>query len=207
MSRTVPARGALAAWVCLTVAIIAEVVGTSFMAHAARDGGWSGYLIMAGALALSYFFLAQSVRRIADLPVLTGAGTVTTVEQVRAVADAGGRLVVSPNTSVAVITETKERGLISAPGFFTATEAFTAFEAGADALKLFPASALGPKGLKALQAILPPLPVLAVGGVSAETLQDWAHADGWGVGSAVYRPGDSAEVVAEKARRLMEALP
>lgn len=65
MSRTVPARGALVAWACLTVAIVAEVVGTSFMAHAARDGGWTGYLIMAGALALSYFFLAQSVRRIA----------------------------------------------------------------------------------------------------------------------------------------------
>ena len=58
MSRTVPARGALVAWACLTVAIVAEVVGTSFMAHAARDGGWTGYLIMAGALALSYFFLA-----------------------------------------------------------------------------------------------------------------------------------------------------
>ena len=149
----------------------------------------------------------ESVRRIADLPVLTGAGTVTTVEQVSAVADAGGRLIVSPNTSAAVIAETNRRGLISAPGFFTATEAFTAFDAGADALKLFPASALGPKGLKALQAILPPLPVLAVGGVSADTLRDWAHADGWGVGSAVYRPGDSAETVAEKARRLMEALP
>ncbi|KOO75457.1 QacE family quaternary ammonium compound efflux SMR transporter [Stenotrophomonas maltophilia] len=65
MSRTVPARGALVAWACLTVAIVAEVVGTSFMAHAARDGGWAGYLIMAGALALSYFFLAQSVRCIA----------------------------------------------------------------------------------------------------------------------------------------------
>ncbi|HEL4111391.1 TPA: QacE family quaternary ammonium compound efflux SMR transporter [Stenotrophomonas maltophilia] len=65
MSRTVHARGALVAWACLTVAIVAEVVGTSFMAHAARDGGWTGYLIMAGALALSYFFLAQSVRRIA----------------------------------------------------------------------------------------------------------------------------------------------
>lgn len=65
MSRTVPARGALVAWACLTVAIVAEVVGTSFMAHAARDGGWTGYLVMAGALALSYFFLAQSVRRIA----------------------------------------------------------------------------------------------------------------------------------------------
>lgn len=63
MSRTVPARGALVAWACLTVAIVAEVVGTSFMAHAAR--GWTGYLVMAGALALSYFFLAQSVRRIA----------------------------------------------------------------------------------------------------------------------------------------------
>ncbi|WP_313140478.1 SMR family transporter [Stenotrophomonas sp.] len=65
MSRIVPARGALVAWACLTVAIVAEVVGTSFMAHAARDGGWVGYAVMAAALALSYYFLALSVRRIA----------------------------------------------------------------------------------------------------------------------------------------------
>ena len=90
---------------------------------------------------------------------------------------------------------------------FTASEAFTAYEAGADALKLFPASALWPSGLRALQAILPPIPVLAVGGVSADTLQDWAHADGWGIGSALYRPGDSPKTVAEKARILMAALP
>lgn len=65
MSRPVPARGAFVAWACLTVAIVAEVVGTSFMAHAARDGGWTGYVVMAAALALSYYFLALSVRRIA----------------------------------------------------------------------------------------------------------------------------------------------
>lgn len=135
---------------------------------------------------------------------IVGAGTVLSMANVGAVADAGGQLIVSPNSNAEVIAETKRRGLWSIPGFFTATEAFSAIEAGADALKLFPAEAASPAVVKALRAVLPrTVPLLAVGGVSPESMAPWlaAGTSGFGIGSSLYRPGRSpAQVGAEAAR-------
>lgn len=138
-----------------------------------------------------------------------GAGTVLTVDQVAQVADAGGRMIVSPNTDPAVIRETRARGLQSWPGVFTATECFAAIAAGATGLKLFPADQAGTGMLKALRAVLPPdLPVYAVGGAGPGNFAEWldAGAQGFGIGSALYRPGDGPETVAARAREIVAAL-
>ena len=145
--------------------------------------------------------LSRLVEAVGDR-ALVGAGTVLSVDAARAVAKAGGRLVISPGM------EAKALGLVSLPGVFTPTEAFQALAAGADGLKLFPAEVAGPKGLKALRAVLPAdTRVLAVGGVTPETMGDWvkAGADGFGIGGALYRPGDAAEIVGERARAFVEA--
>ena len=137
-----------------------------------------------------------------------GAGTVLTVEQVEAVEDAGGQIIVSPNCVPEVIARTKALGLESWPGIFTPTEAFAALDAGADGLKLFPGSMAGPSGLKAIRAVLPPgTQVYAVGGAGPENFTDWitASADGFGLGSALYKPGLSAVEVADRARRIVTA--
>lgn len=135
---------------------------------------------------------------------VVGAGTVLRVADVGAVADAGGRLIVSPNSNAAVIAETRRRGLWSVPGVFTASEAFAALDAGAHALKLFPAEGASPAVVRALRAVLPPeVPLLAVGGISADNMTPWlaAGAAGFGIGSSLYRPGrDAAQVGAEAAR-------
>ncbi|MAW88791.1 MAG: 2-dehydro-3-deoxy-6-phosphogalactonate aldolase [Phyllobacteriaceae bacterium] len=139
---------------------------------------------------------------------LIGAGTVLTPEQVDHVRGAGGRLVVSPNCEPQVIARTLEHGMVSMPGVFTPTECFAAIRAGAKALKLFPASLAGPDGLKAIKAVLPPdVEVFAVGGASADNFGDWlaAGAAGFGIGSALYRPGDDAATVGERARAIVAA--
>jgi 2-dehydro-3-deoxyphosphogalactonate aldolase len=139
---------------------------------------------------------------------LIGAGTVLTADAVAQVAAAGGRLVVSPNTDPAVIRATKAAGIASLPGVFTATEAFAALAAGAEALKLFPAAQLGPAGLAALAAVLPPGTELwAVGGVGAADFAAWraAGAAGFGIGTALYTPGLPAAEVAARARILVNA--
>ncbi len=138
-----------------------------------------------------------------------GAGTVTTEAQVAAVRDAGGTLIVSPHADVRVIAATAAAGLISLPGFFTPTEAFAALGAGAHALKLFPAEAASPGILRAQRAVLPrEVPILPVGGIDADGLAPWlaAGANGFGLGSALYRPGYTAAEVAERARRFVAAL-
>jgi 2-dehydro-3-deoxyphosphogalactonate aldolase len=153
----------------------------------------------------------ESIRRIREAfgdRLMVGAGTVLTVEEVTAVAGAGGQLIVSPNCDPAVIAATKMAGLVSAPGVFTPTEAFAALRAGADALKLFPADVAGHAALKAMKAVLPAnAPVLAVGGIDPDTLAGWrrAGAAGFGIGSSLYKPGDSADVVGERARRFVLA--
>ena len=135
--------------------------------------------------------------------LLIGAGTVLTTEDVQRVADAGGKLIVSPNANPAVIAETKRLGLKSVPGVLTPTECFTALEAGADALKLFNAGTVGPKTLKAYRAVLPKgTTVYAVGGVTVENAREWveAGADGYGLGANVYQPGMSLDEVERRAR-------
>ena len=139
---------------------------------------------------------------------LIGAGTVLSAAEVRRVADAGGRLIVSPNTDVEVIAETKALGLQSFPGAFTATECFAALHAGADGLKLFPAAQLGVGGVKALRVVLPAdCPVYAVGGAGADNFRAWieAGADGFGIGTALYRPGMTPAEVGACARALVAA--
>ena len=139
---------------------------------------------------------------------LIGAGTVLTIAQVRQVRAAGGKLVVSPNCDPAVIAATIAAGMQSWPGIFTPSEAFTALQAGATGLKLFPGDMAGPKGLKAMRAILPiGTQVYAVGGAGPENFMEWiaASADGFGLGSAIYKPGDTPETVAAKAQAVVAA--
>ncbi|MFK7745140.1 MAG: 2-dehydro-3-deoxy-6-phosphogalactonate aldolase [Roseobacter sp.] len=139
---------------------------------------------------------------------LIGAGTVLTIQDVAAVADAGGRLIVSPNCDTEVIAATKARDMQSWPGVFTPTEAFAAIAAGADGLKLFPGSMAGPEGLAAMRAILPQgTKVFAVGGAGPENFDLWirASADGFGLGSALYKPGLSAAEVGGRARAIVAA--
>jgi 2-dehydro-3-deoxyphosphogalactonate aldolase len=135
-----------------------------------------------------------------------GAGTVLQADDVDDVASRGGTIIVAPNTSAAVIRRAVELGLDPAPGFATATEAFLAIESGARHLKLFPASTYGPGHLRQLAAVLPATAtVWAVGGVGAADLEAWwsAGARGFGVGSEIYRPGQTAEVTFEKAKRFV----
>ena len=139
---------------------------------------------------------------------LIGAGTVLTVAQVQQVRAAGGQLVVSPNCDPAVIAATIATGMQSWPGIFTPSEAFAALQAGATGLKLFPGDMAGPKGLKAMRAILPKgTQVYAVGGAGPENFAEWiaASADGFGLGSAIYKPGDTPETVAAKAQAIVAA--
>ena len=139
---------------------------------------------------------------------LIGAGTVLTVEQVALVASAGGKLVVSPNTDLPVIPATIAAGMQSWPGALTPTECFAALAAGATGLKIFPASIIGPSGVKAMRAVLPPqTKVYAVGGAGLSNLAQWrdAGANGFGIGSALYVPGMSVADVKTRARALVAA--
>ena len=153
----------------------------------------------------------ESIRRLRDAldgRALVGAGTVLTVEAAKGVADAGGQLIISPNTNPEVIRAAKGLGLLSIPGFFTPSEAFDALDAGADALKLFPAEVAGPAGLKAVRAVLPAeTRVYAVGGVDPGSVAAWrsAGASGFGIGSAIFKPGKSADDVGASATAFVSA--
>ena len=141
--------------------------------------------------------------------VLIGAGTVTDWEQVQKVADAGGRIIVMPHADERIVEAAKRRNLYVVPGFATATEGFRMIEAGADGIKLFPAEANPPKALKALRAVLPKdLPVLPVGGIAPASMKEYweAGADGFGLGSALYNPGEPAAKVAQAAADFRFAL-
>jgi 2-dehydro-3-deoxyphosphogalactonate aldolase len=140
--------------------------------------------------------------------LLIGAGTVLTPDLVADVQAVGGRLIVTPNTDLAVIRAAKRHGMIACPGIATPTEAFAALAAGADGIKLFPAEGSNPAALRAMRAVLQPgTLVLPVGGIDAGNMAPWlaAGAAGFGLGSSIYQPGDSAEVVARKAAALVAA--
>jgi 2-dehydro-3-deoxyphosphogalactonate aldolase len=147
----------------------------------------------------------HSIRALADAlqgRALVGAGTVLDTLSVARVKDAGGRLVVAPNTDAQVISAAVNAGMVAAPGYFTPSEAFTALGAGAQALKLFPAEAASPAVLKAQRAVLPKgVPVLVVGGVQPDRMRPWieAGANGFGLGSGLFAPGRSADEVHERA--------
>ena len=140
---------------------------------------------------------------------LVGAGTVFTPANVEDVQAAGGRLIVSPHFNAAVVRASASAGLVSCPGYFTPTEAFAALDAGATALKLFPAEGASPAVLKAQLAVIPrDFPIFAVGGIKPDNMQPWldAGASGFGLGGGLYQPGQSAAETAEKARAYVAGL-
>lgn len=153
----------------------------------------------------------ESIARLAEAVgdrMLIGAGTVIDPDDTDRVVAAGGRLIVMPHAHAAVVERAKAAGAITVPGFATPGEAFAMVRAGADALKLFPAEAAPPPVLKAMRAVLPEdLPVLPVGGITPETMAAYvaAGASGFGLGSALYRRGDDASRVAEKAKAFQAA--
>lgn len=141
--------------------------------------------------------------------MLVGAGTVLRSSDVQSVAEAGGRIIVSPDSKVDVIEATARAGLVSSPGYFTPSEAFLAIGAGATALKLFPAEAASPAVLKAQLAVLPAsVPILVVGGINPHNMDPWleAGAAGFGLGGGLYRPGQNADETFAKARAYVAAL-
>jgi len=139
---------------------------------------------------------------------LVGAGTVLDPEDCKRIRQAGGELVVMPHSDAAVIRAAKATGLACVPGVATPTEAYAALAAGADALKLFPAEQLGPAALKAWRAVLrPPVAILPVGGITPDTMTAYvqAGASGFGLGSALYKPGLAAADVARRAQDFIAA--
>lgn len=153
----------------------------------------------------------ESIRRICDRfgdRALIGGGTMLSLTDVDGVADAGGKLFVSPNVRPEVIARATGRGMVTMPGVLTPTEAFAALDAGASALKFFPASILGPSGISALSAVLPKGTVIgAVGGVGPENMADYVKIGvrTFGLGASAYRPGDTPAQVRAKARALVKA--
>lgn len=152
--------------------------------------------------------VARLVAALGDRAMI-GAGTVLTPAQVDSVREAGGRMVISPNMNADVIRASVAAGMVSLPGIATPTEALAALDAGATALKLFPAEAASPAVLKAMRAILPrETRVLPVGGIVSDGMGPWreAGAAGFGLGSALYKPGLSADAVGANARAFVAAL-
>ena len=172
--------------------------------------GVVGALIEAGLTAIEIplnspdpFRSIEIAARMAPKDCLIGAGTVLTVDDVDRLDAAGGRLLVTPNIEPDVVLRAREKGMVTMPGVFTPTEALAAARAGATGLKFFPASVLGPAGINAIRAVLPPeLVIAAVGGVSDRNFGDYRRAGihAFGLGTSLYQPGMSAAEVAERAR-------
>lgn len=155
------------------------------------------------------FASIRTLARALGEDALVGAGTVLDASDVERVREAGGRIVVSPNANDAVIRATVAAGMVSSPGFFTPTEAFSALASGAHSLKLFPAEAASPQVVTAMRAVLPKdVPLLIVGGVTPQSVRGWmeAGADGFGLGGGIYKPGQSPQETLEKARAYVAAV-
>ena len=150
----------------------------------------------------------ETAAKMAPAGCLIGAGTVLTVEDVDRLDSAGGKLLVTPNVEPAVISRARDKGMVTMPGVFTATEALSAARAGATGLKFFPAVVLGAAGITALRAVLPPeLVIAAVGGVSDKNFADYTKAGilAFGLGTSLYKPGMTAAEVAERAKATIYA--
>lgn len=153
----------------------------------------------------------ESIARLAEefgTDILVGAGTMRTTADLDRLVEAGGRLMVTPHGDPALIRAAKARNLLTLPGIATPTEAFAAIDAGTDGLKLFPAEMIPPKVVKALRAVLPrTMPVFPVGGIEPDSMAAYrqAGADGFGLGSALYKPGMDAAAVAGRARAFVSA--
>lgn len=148
--------------------------------------------------------ISRLAQRFGDV-CLVGAGTVTQPSQVTDLAAIGASIVVSPNTDPAVVAESRRLGLISCPGALTPSEVFQAHAAGADAIKIFPASVMGPSGIKAMRAVVPSeMMLLAVGGVSGDNMAEYmsAGANGLGLGTALFAPDMSLAEIRDRAARL-----
>jgi 2-dehydro-3-deoxyphosphogalactonate aldolase len=181
----------------------------------AETEGVVGALIEEGFTAIEIplnspdpFRSIEIAAKMAPADCLIGAGTVLTTQQVEALEAAGGRLMVSPNVEPDVISLAAAKGMVTMPGVFTPTEALAAARAGATGLKFFPASVLGPSGIQAIRAVLPPeLIIAAVGGVSETNFADYAKigVNSFGLGSSLYKPGMAAADVAARARITIKA--
>lgn len=193
---------------CPVVAIVRGVRPDEILAHAEALYGAG---VRGVEVPLNSPEPLDSIRKLAEAwgeRMAVGAGTVLTAAGVDDVAEVGGRIIVSPNTSCEVIRRAVQRGLDPAPGFSTPTEAFMALEAGARHLKLFPAVSFGPAHVKQIKAVLPPEAVVwAVGGVGPAEMADWwrAGCGAFGIGGELYRPGQTPAETAEKAARVVAA--
>ncbi|MBL4827022.1 MAG: 2-dehydro-3-deoxy-6-phosphogalactonate aldolase [Spongiibacteraceae bacterium] len=138
---------------------------------------------------------------------LIGAGTVTAVGDVEKVHQAGGKLIFSPNCNLSVIEKTKQYDMVSIPGCCTPSEVFAALEGGADAIKFFPSDIVTPPAVKAMRAVLPAIPLLAVGGINNDNMLPYLQAGirGFGIGSSLYKPGKSLEHIKVSAQQIIEA--
>lgn len=158
--------------------------------------------------SLNAFESIELIRDEFDGLIQFGAGTVTDIKQVKVLAKIGVNFIVSPNFDPGVVKATKEANILSYPGVITPTECFSALNSGADGLKFFPASLIGEENLIALKAVLPEdIPLFMVGGVGPKNFLSWikAGATGFGIGSGLYKAGESSEVVSKKAESIVLA--
>ncbi|MEN3348229.1 MAG: 2-dehydro-3-deoxyphosphogalactonate aldolase [Bradyrhizobium sp.] len=180
-----------------------------------ESAGIVSALIEAGMTAIEIplnspepFRSIETAAKRAPADVLIGAGTVLSAAEVDRLHDAGGRLMVSPNVDVEVLARADHHAMVTMPGVFSPTEALLAARAGASSLKFFPASALGPAGITAIRAVLPPdVMIAAVGGVSDTNFADYVKASirAFGLGSSLYKPGMTAADIAVRAKVTIEA--
>ncbi|KAB2718920.1 2-dehydro-3-deoxy-6-phosphogalactonate aldolase [Brucella intermedia] len=199
------------AWPKLRYPLVAILRGIRWQ----ETGAIVGALIETGFEAIEIplnspepFVSIEKAAKLAPANVLIGAGTVLSVDDVDRLNDVGGRLLVSPNVEPEVIRRAGQHGMVTMPGVFTPTEAFSAIRAGASALKFFPASVLGADGIKAVCAVLPKdVPVGAVGGVSEADFATYrtAGVSCFGLGSSLYKAGFTAAEVRERAERAVAA--
>lgn len=189
------------------IAILRGIQPTEALAHAEAliDAGFEAIEIPLNSP--SWQLSVRAVAQRFGQEALIGGGTVLREADVDALVDAGGALMVTPNTRPSLIAHAVGRGLKVAAGFATASEAFDALDAGAQALKLFPATTYGPGHVKALKAVLPPVPLFAVGGITPENLRDYLRAGcvGAGLGGDLYKPGQAVDRTASMARAFVAA--